>query len=59
MVPFWTIGHILALGNTLVLKPSEKVPLTMTRVVSIFQEAGLPNGVFNVVHGAVDGISTE
>lgn len=57
MVPFWSIGHALALGNTLILKPSEKVPLTMSRVAAIFKEAGLPDGVFNVVHGTVDGQS--
>jgi malonate-semialdehyde dehydrogenase (acetylating)/methylmalonate-semialdehyde dehydrogenase len=56
MVPFWTICHALVLGNTVVLKPSEKVPLTMNRVMSIFQEAGLPAGVINLVNGSADTV---
>ena len=39
----------------MILKPSEKVPLTMTKVMELFKEAGLPDGVVNIVHGAVDG----
>ena len=58
MVPFWTIGHVLACGNTLVLKPSEKCPLTMHRVAAILEEAGVPAGVFNLIHGTVDGKET-
>ena len=57
MVPFWTIPIAIACGNTLVLKPSEKVPLTMTRVMQLFKEAGLPNGVVNLVHGTVDAVN--
>ncbi|KAJ1561558.1 hypothetical protein HK096_004238 [Nowakowskiella sp. JEL0078] len=53
MVPFWTLPLILATGNTLVLKPSEKVPLTMARTVEILKESGLPSGVVNLVHGTV------
>ena len=52
MVPMWTLPIALTLGNTMVLKPSEKVPLTMNRVVSLLIEAGLPPGVLNLVHGA-------
>ncbi|KAI3651553.1 hypothetical protein MP228_002856 [Amoeboaphelidium protococcarum] len=51
MVPFWTIGHVLACGNTLVLKPSEKVPMTMNKVAAIWKEAGLPDGVFTLLNG--------
>ena len=51
MVPFWTIAIAIAMGNTVVIKPSEKVPLTMSRVMSILKEAGLPNGVINLVNG--------
>lgn len=57
MVPFWTIGHILATGNTMVLKPSEKVPLTMYKVAEIWKEAGLPAGVFNIVNGTATAVN--
>lgn len=59
MVPNWTIPNVLTLGNCMVLKPSESVPLTANRIAEILTEAGLPDGVFNVVHGAqeiVEGI---
>ncbi len=51
MVPNWTIPNALALGNCMILKPSEKVPLSVGRLAELLQEAGLPPGVFNVVHG--------
>jgi malonate-semialdehyde dehydrogenase (acetylating) / methylmalonate-semialdehyde dehydrogenase len=51
MVPHWTIPIALCLGNCLILKPSEKVPLTAERTAALLQEAGLPGGVFSVVHG--------
>jgi malonate-semialdehyde dehydrogenase (acetylating)/methylmalonate-semialdehyde dehydrogenase len=51
MVPHWTIPIALTLGNAMVFKPSEKVPLTTNRVAELWAEAGLPPGVFNVVHG--------
>ena len=47
----WKIGPVLATGNSLVLKPSEKSPLTALRVAELAMEAGLPEGVFNVVPG--------
>ena len=47
----WKIGPVLAAGNSLVLKPSEKSPLTAIRVAGLALEAGLPEGVFNVVPG--------
>ena len=47
----WMFPIALACGNTFVLKPSEKVPLTANRLAELFLEAGLPEGVFNVVHG--------
>lgn len=59
MVPNWTIPNVLALGNCMVLKPSEQVPLTANRLAVILTEAGLPDGVFNVVNGTqqvVEGI---
>jgi malonate-semialdehyde dehydrogenase (acetylating)/methylmalonate-semialdehyde dehydrogenase len=51
MVPMWMFPVALAAGNTFVLKPSEKVPLTAVRLVELLVEAGLPKGVLNLVHG--------
>ena len=57
MVPFWTLGHAIVTGNTLIVKPSEKVPLTMSRVVEIWKEAGLPDGVINIVNGSEEAVN--
>jgi malonate-semialdehyde dehydrogenase (acetylating)/methylmalonate-semialdehyde dehydrogenase len=54
MVPNWTIPNALILGNCMILKPSELVPLSANRIADLLKEAGLPDGVFNVVHGAKD-----
>ncbi len=51
MVPFWFFPYALASGNTYVVKPSEQAPLSMQRVAQLIDEAGFPQGVFNVVHG--------
>lgn len=51
MVPLWTIPICLALGNSYVWKPSDKTPLTATLIADCLHEAGLPSGVFTVVHG--------
>ena len=51
MVPNWTIPNAIALGNCMILKPSEKVPLSSGRLAELLKEAGLPDGVLNVVHG--------
>jgi len=51
MVPNWTIPNALALGNTMVLKPSEQVPISAGRIAELLREAGLPDGVLNIVHG--------
>jgi len=59
MVPLWMFPVAIACGNTFVLKPSEKVPSASMRMAELFKEAGLPDGVLNVVHGdkeAVDAI---
>jgi malonate-semialdehyde dehydrogenase (acetylating)/methylmalonate-semialdehyde dehydrogenase len=54
MVPLWMFPLAIAAGNTFVLKPSEKVPLTAERLARLLQEAGLPPGVLNLVHGGRD-----
>lgn len=51
MVPMWTTPVALVAGNCVILKPSEKVPLTMHRVVDLMYEAGVPTGVFQMVNG--------
>ena len=59
MVPLWMFPVAIACGNTFILKPSEKVPSASVRMAELFKEAGLPDGVLNVVHGdkaAVDAI---
>ena len=52
MVPFWFLPYAIACGNTFVLKPSERVPVTMQRVTELIEQTGLPTGVFNMVNGA-------
>ena len=59
MVPLWFLPIAIAAGNTVVLKPSEKDPTAANWLAELFTEAGLPDGVFNVLHGdkeAVDGL---
>ena len=51
MVPNWTIPNAIALGNCMIIKPSEKVPLSIGRIAQLLKEAGLPEGVFNIVQG--------
>ena len=51
MVPNWTIPNAIALGNCMIIKPSEKVPLSCGRLALLLKEAGLPDGVLNIVHG--------
>jgi malonate-semialdehyde dehydrogenase (acetylating)/methylmalonate-semialdehyde dehydrogenase len=62
MVPLWMYPLAIACGNTFVLKPSEKVPLTAVLLVELLEQAGLPKGVLNLVHGgrpAVDALLTH
>ncbi len=51
MVPNWTLPNAIALGNCMIIKPSEKVPLSCGRLAQLLKEAGLPDGVFNIVNG--------
>lgn len=51
MVPNWTMPNALVLGNTMIMKPSELVPLACQRMAELLKEAGLPDGVFNIVNG--------
>lgn len=51
MVPMWTIPNAIALGNCLILKPSEQAPMTSLRLAELFKEAGLEDGIFQVVNG--------
>jgi len=62
MVPLWMFPIAITCGNTFVLKPSEKVPLSAVRLGELLMESGLPEGVFNIVHGdreAVDALLTH
>jgi malonate-semialdehyde dehydrogenase (acetylating)/methylmalonate-semialdehyde dehydrogenase len=56
MVPHWTVPNALVLGNTMVMKPSELVPMSAVRMAELLKEAGLPDGVFNVVNGGKDTV---
>jgi len=57
MVPFWTIPIALACGNCVILKPSEKVPMTFNLIVKYFEKAGFPEGVFQIVNGQADAVN--
>ena len=54
MVPNWTMPNALVLGNTMIMKPSELVPLSVLRMAQLLKDAGLPDGVFNVINGGKD-----
>ncbi|MDM8100220.1 MULTISPECIES: CoA-acylating methylmalonate-semialdehyde dehydrogenase [Oceanobacillus] len=57
MVPCWMFPMAIATGNTFVMKPSERTPLLANRLAELLEEAGLPAGVFNIVHGAHDVVN--
>ncbi|MBE0411577.1 MAG: aldehyde dehydrogenase family protein, partial [Anaerolineales bacterium] len=52
MIPFWFMPYALACGNTYIVKPSERVPLTMQKIMQLFEQSGLPKGVINLVNGS-------
>ncbi|RKQ34693.1 CoA-acylating methylmalonate-semialdehyde dehydrogenase [Oceanobacillus halophilus] len=57
MVPCWMFPMAIVTGNTFVMKPSERTPLLANRLAELLEEAGLPAGVFNIVHGAHDVVN--
>jgi malonate-semialdehyde dehydrogenase (acetylating)/methylmalonate-semialdehyde dehydrogenase len=56
MIPFWFLPYAIATGNTFILKPSEKVPLTMMKVFELIDQLDLPKGLVNLVHGGKDSV---
>jgi malonate-semialdehyde dehydrogenase (acetylating)/methylmalonate-semialdehyde dehydrogenase len=52
MIPFWSMPYALACGNTFIVKPSERVPLTMVRIFELMEQVDFPRGVVNLVHGS-------
>lgn len=57
MIPFWFLPYALACGNAVIVKPSEKTPLTMQQVFDLFEQAGFPEGVVNLVNGGPDTVN--
>src|SRR5690349_14201381 len=57
MIPFWFLPYAIVCGNTVILKPSERVPLTMQRVMELIDSLKLPKGVVNLVNGARDAVN--
>ncbi|MCH7400048.1 CoA-acylating methylmalonate-semialdehyde dehydrogenase [Belliella sp. DSM 107340] len=56
MIPFWFLPYAIACGNSFILKPSEKVPLTMIKVFELMDNIGLPDGLVNLVHGGKETV---
>lgn len=56
MIPLWFLPYAIACGNTVVLKPSEKTPMTAVRILRLLEQAGLPAGVVNLVHGGKEAV---
>lgn len=56
MIPFWFMPYALACGNSYIIKPSEKVPMTMTKIFELFESLNLPKGVLNMVHGGKEAV---
>ncbi len=58
MVPHWTMPNAIVLGNCMILKPSEMVPLSAVKIAELLKEAGLPDGVFNIVNGGKEAVES-
>ena len=58
MIPFWFLPYAIACGNSFILKPSEKVPLTMAKIFELLDELNLPKGLVNLVHGGKECVDT-
>lgn len=56
MIPLWFLPYAVACGNTVIVKPSEKTPMTMARVFELIEQCGFPDGVVNLVHGGKDAV---
>jgi len=56
MVPMWFLPHAIACGNTFIVKPSERVPMSAMKIFELMHDTGLPEGVVNLVHGAKDAV---
>jgi malonate-semialdehyde dehydrogenase (acetylating)/methylmalonate-semialdehyde dehydrogenase len=56
MIPFWFLPYALACGNTYIIKPSEKVPMTMQLIFKLIEQVDFPKGVINMVNGAKDAV---
>lgn len=57
MIPFWYLPYALACGNTVIVKPSERCPITMNKVFHLLEQLGLPPGVVNLVNGGADTVN--
>jgi len=57
MVPFWFLPYAIACGNSFILKPSERVPLTMRRILELLEQTGLPKGIVSMVNGGKDVVN--
>jgi malonate-semialdehyde dehydrogenase (acetylating)/methylmalonate-semialdehyde dehydrogenase len=57
MIPFWFLPYAVATGNAVVVKPSERCPMTMQMIMHLFEEAGFPPGVINLVNGGPDTVN--
>jgi malonate-semialdehyde dehydrogenase (acetylating) / methylmalonate-semialdehyde dehydrogenase len=57
MIPLWFLPYAVACGNTVVMKPSDKTPMTMGRILELIQQAGFPAGVVNLVHGGAETVN--
>jgi malonate-semialdehyde dehydrogenase (acetylating) / methylmalonate-semialdehyde dehydrogenase len=57
MIAFWFFPYAIAAGNTYIIKPSEKTPLTMQKIIQLVEQTGLPRGVMNMVHGGKEAVN--